>query len=132
MDWYRRLPDGEWFATGKYIRGEFEGVLFEIVDAGGGMSSITNRGRVTLDGREMPLGFSGIGQSFVFSLTQTGKDRVLSVTFMRRAEAGFSPKPLSVYLDAARRYGTLRDGDFVRLMPNARQVFVNGQLRRPQ
>jgi hypothetical protein len=131
MHWYRRLPDGAPIHEGESVRMKCEGV-FLVVDGGGGMSTINNRGHVKIGTLELPRGFLAIGQKVVFLLTQSETGRILSVTFMRRAEAqaDFPPRDLPLYLNAARRYGTLRQGDFVRLAAGARQVFVNGQLRQ--
>jgi len=139
MDWYKRLPDNSSIEHSGVSRAKYEGILFEIADAGERGSVITGRDNAFLNaaynGVPVPLRppftattYSNLG----IIIHVQGKHRELGLYLTAgQPLAGFFSGVFEAAL-RARSYGTVEQGDYAFIDPRARLVLVNGERRRLQ
>ncbi|MFH1924553.1 MAG: hypothetical protein ABIP48_32270 [Planctomycetota bacterium] len=125
IDWYQRLPEHFSVDSEGRVRARLRGVLFEI-DGAGSKGATVNLNVNYAD----PCTAAFYTKVMVF-LEKRGDGRwALYVNYDHPGKlSGSPPFPASF---KGRFYGTAAEGDCVSVSTAARQVFVNGQYRRPQ
>ena len=128
MDWYKRLPNDEQVTIGDRMYGNYKDILFEVIGQKGANFFIDNPIQMGAQVASHPV--MVIGKNATFVLDRQGPQWLLSVTFMRLSNVFSNDTP--VVVNAARRYGLVRPGDFVRIDAKQRRVYVNSERQRPR
>ncbi len=121
--WYQRLADNESVEKRGHARAKFDGVLFEIVEAGS--KPLPNFFQAPVNGIPVNGVYAYSKNVNIYVGKTPHKHRRLLLKF----PGGGRPFP---YLPELQSYGKVRQGDYVLILADTRQVFVNGEVRRPQ
>jgi hypothetical protein len=132
MDWYKRLPDNSSVEQPGISRAKYDGILFEIVDAGQRGSIANSFQGATYNGVPLPWSlattYSNLG---IFTRNRgNGRELGLYLTAGQPLSGPFSGLFEAAF--AAKSYGMVQQGDYVFVNPKTRLVFVNGERRRLQ
>jgi len=129
LAWYERLPDNESVEAARQVMAKLDGVMFDIHDAGA-ERQLTHMGEGNI--------FDGIRRDYLVlaRYTKVGISTYRVSARHRALGIKFDPPNIGMVLppppgSLGAPYGRIQAGDYVLISARTRQVFVNGQLRRP-
>jgi type II secretory pathway pseudopilin PulG len=135
LAWYKRLSDNasveEDFGR---CRAKYDGVLFGMAGTGQADPSFGNFFQdVNFNGVSIPGPFTGVTcGNMAILIRKRGERRELSIYL---TAGQLLSGPFNGLFEAASRaksYGMVEQGDYVTIDAKARQIFVNGERRKPQ